>query len=143
MEDEVSLSELIHRCEQTLFDFLMGDIALGYTFAALATTRFQMGLRESACQSRTNAETAYAAVSGFVTKLQDPSSQTAINNRLAEFRIVLDELAVMTPKDAASPKPRMRPSDRSEGAPRTTFGFPASPSPDASRAEFLNRIAAQ
>jgi hypothetical protein len=95
MNDEASFSELIQQSERVQFDFLKGDIELGHTFAALAKTRFEMGLRESADQSRTNAETAYAAVARLLTRLKDPSRQTEINQRLAGFRMVLDQLAVI------------------------------------------------
>jgi hypothetical protein len=102
-DSDVSVPELIAWSEQSQFDFLREDSELCYTFAELSKTRFGMGLRVSACEARSKAEAAYAAIVRFAPHLQAPSHRNEINRRLDELRVTLDQLAVIESRDASGP----------------------------------------
>jgi hypothetical protein len=65
MKEDGPLSELMALGEESQVTFLREDIALCHTFADLSKTRFEMGRRESACEARSKAEAAYAAIVRF------------------------------------------------------------------------------
>jgi hypothetical protein len=103
-DSDVSVAELIASCEQSQFEFLREDSELCLTFADLAKTRFGMGLRVSACEARSKAEVAYAAIARFVPHLKALSHRREVNKRLDRLRATLDQLGVIESTYAPVPK---------------------------------------
>ena len=70
--------------------FLKAELALGFTFTTIASQRYEIGYRESACQSMVNAEKAYETVSRF---LLDPKhSQRLTDAEICDITAELERL---------------------------------------------------
>jgi hypothetical protein len=85
------LSELHAGTEQNRTDFLQTDVALCFTFAAIAKTELRaMGDQPAAERALQKAEDGYATITGFLPRVQDVQTRNEMERKVAELRIVLD-----------------------------------------------------
>jgi hypothetical protein len=93
MSQLANLSELRAKAEQDRTDFLQTDLALCFTFAAIAKTEIgATGDPRGAERALQKAEDGYATITRFLGRVGDVEKRDEIERKLAELRTVLDSV---------------------------------------------------